>query len=176
MLSNPNFSPDKEYMADNTNMDRIKKSKVKADLSDYRYALFPVYLIRGSYRGKNRLYYVNGQTGKVAQDFPFGYLEYYLGRIIGTLIGSIIPSVIFFFGINCFVRIWEENHEKQIGVSGGMLYLISWLAAFLFLYILETKYNGKESLREAKGRVGETAIVPNARNYRVPGSFKIIND
>jgi DNA-directed RNA polymerase subunit RPC12/RpoP len=176
LLSNPNFSFDNEYIADNTNISRIKETHVKADLSDYRYALFPVYLIRGSYRGKKCLYYVNGQTGKAAEDFPFSYLEYYLGRIAGTLIGSIIPSVIFFFGINCFVRIWEENYEKQIGVSGGMLYLISFVAAFLFLYILETKYNGKESLHEARGTVGETAIVPNAKNYRIQGSFKIIKD
>jgi DNA-directed RNA polymerase subunit RPC12/RpoP len=176
LLSKPNFKFDDEMFADNTYIDRIKKSKVKADFSDYRYALFPVYLIRGSYRGKNRLYYVNGQTGKAAEDFPFSYLAYYLGRMIGTLISSIIPSVIFFFGINSFVRIWEENHEKQTGVSGGMLYLISFVAAFLFLYILETKHNGKESLREARGMAGETAIVPNTKNYRVPGSFKIIKD
>jgi DNA-directed RNA polymerase subunit RPC12/RpoP len=176
MLSNPNFSYDNEYIADNTNIDRIKKSKVKADLSDYRYALFPVYLIRGSYRGRNHLYYVNGQTGKVAENFPFSYLEYYLNRIAGTFIGSIIPSVMFFVVVYGFVKIWEENYEKQIGVSGGMLYLISWLAAFLFLYLLETKHNGKESLREARGMVGEAAVVPNARNYRVLGSFKIIKE
>jgi DNA-directed RNA polymerase subunit RPC12/RpoP len=176
LLSNPNFSFDNEYIADNTNIDRIKKSKVKADLSDYRYALFPMYLIRGSYHGKKRLYYVNGQTGKVAEDFPFSYLEYYLNRIVGTLVGSLLVGGIFSIGIKCFIRVWEENHDKQIGVSGGMVFFLSWLAAFLFLYILETKTNGKESLHEARGMAGETAIVPNARNYRVLGSFKIIKD
>jgi hypothetical protein len=79
VLSNSNFDVDDEMLADNTYIDRIKKSKVKADFSDYRYALFPTYLIRGRYRGKTKLFYVNGQTGKVAEDFPFSYLEYYLG-------------------------------------------------------------------------------------------------
>jgi hypothetical protein len=46
----------------------------------------------------------------------------------------------------------------------------------LLLNILETKNNGKESLREAKGTVGEAAVVQNVRNYRVSGSFKIIKD
>jgi DNA-directed RNA polymerase subunit RPC12/RpoP len=176
MLSNPNFSFDNEYIADNTNIDRIKKSKVKADLSDYRYALFPVYLIRGSYRGKKRLYYVNGQTGKVAEDFPFSYLEYYLNRIAGTLVGSLLVGGIFSILIRCFIRLWEENNDIQPGIPGGIIFLISWLAAFLLLNILETKNNGKESLREAKGTVGEAAVVQNVRNYRVSGSFKIIKD
>jgi hypothetical protein len=174
LLSNPNFSFDQEYIADHTNISRIKKSKAKADLSDYRYALFPVYLIRGSYRGKKRLYYVNGQTGKVAQDFPFGYLEYYLNRIAGTFVGSLLVGGIFSIGIKCFIRLWEESNDIQQGISGGMIFLITWLATFLLLNILETKQNGKESLREAKGNVGAADIVQNVKNYRVAGSFKII--
>jgi DNA-directed RNA polymerase subunit RPC12/RpoP len=174
LLSNPNFSFDQEYIADHTNIGRIKKSKVKADLSDYRYALFPVYLIRGSYRGKKRLYYVNGQTGKVAQDFPFGYLEYYLNRIAGTFVGSLLVGGIFSIGIKCFIRLWEESNDIQHGISGGMIFLMTWMATFLLLNILETKQNGKESLREAKGNVGAADIVQNVKNYRVAGSFKII--
>jgi hypothetical protein len=174
LLSNPNFAIEDDYFADQANIERIKKSKVKADLSDYRYALFPVYLIRGRYKGKTRLFYVNGQTGKVAEDFPFSYLAYYLNRFAGTLFGSIILSVIFFFGVYGFARVWEGNHDKQLGLSNGMLYLITFAATFLFVNFLETKYNGKESLREARGTVGECAIVPNAGNYRVPESFKII--
>jgi DNA-directed RNA polymerase subunit RPC12/RpoP len=174
LLSNPNFAFEDDYFADQANIERIKKSKVKADLSDYRYALFPVYLIRGRYKGKTRLFYVNGQTGKVAEDFPFSYLAYYLNRFAGTLFGSIILSVIFFFGVYGFARVWEGNHDKQLGLSNGMLYLITFAATFLFVNFLETKYNGKESLREARGTVGECAIVPNAGNYRVPESFKII--
>jgi DNA-directed RNA polymerase subunit RPC12/RpoP len=176
LLSNPNFSFDDEYIADHTNIGRIKKSKAKADLNDYRYALFPVYLIRGNYRGKSHLYYVNGQTGKVAQDFPFSYLEYYLNRIAGTFVGSLLAGGIFSIGVKCFIRLWEENNDIQKGIPGGMIFLITWLATFLFLYLLETKDNGKESLREAKGTVGEADIVQNARNYRVLGSFKIIKD
>jgi hypothetical protein len=174
LLSNPNFAFEDDYFADQANIERIKKSKVKADLSDYRYALFPVYLIRGRYKGKTRLFYVNGQTGKVAEDFPFSYLAYYLNRIAGTLIGSIMLSVIFFVGVYGFARVWEGNHDKPIGLSNGILYLITFAVTFLFVNFLETKHNGKESLREARGMVGECAIVPNAGNYRVPESFKII--
>jgi DNA-directed RNA polymerase subunit RPC12/RpoP len=176
LLSSPNFQYDEEYIADHTNISRIKKSKVQADLSDYRYALFPVYLIRGTYRGKNRLYYVNGQTGKVAEDFPFSYLEYYLNRIAGTFVGSLFVGGIFFAIIKCFATLWEKNNDTQLGISGGMLFLITWLAAFLFLNIIETKQNGKESLQEARGMVGEVAIVQNVRNYRVSGSLKIIKN
>jgi hypothetical protein len=135
-----------------------------------------VYLIRGSYRGKKHLYYVNGQTGKVAEDFPFSYLEYYLNRIAGTLVGGLLVGGIFSILIRCFIRLWEENNDIQPGIPGGIIFLISWLAAFLLLNILETKNNGKESLREAKGTVGEAAVIQNVRNYRVSGSFKIIKD
>jgi hypothetical protein len=176
VLSNSNFDVDDEMLADNTYIDRIKKSKVKADFSDYRYALFPTYLIRGRYRGKTKLFYVNGQTGKVAEDFPFSYLEYYLGRIIGTLIGAIIPSVMFFILAKGLVRIWEESNERQLGMSGGMIYLITFAVTFLFMYILESKYNGKEDLKRAKSSVKTVPIVQNAKNYRIQGSFKIIKD
>jgi DNA-directed RNA polymerase subunit RPC12/RpoP len=176
VLSNSNFDVDDEMLADNTYIDRIKKSKVKADFSDYRYALFPTYLIRGRYRGKTKLFYVNGQTGKVAEDFPFSYLEYYLGRIIGTLIGAIIPSVMFFILAKGLVRIWEESNERQLGMSGGMIYLITFAVTFLFMYILESKYNGKEDLKRAKSSVKTVPIVQNAKNYRIQESFKIIKD
>jgi DNA-directed RNA polymerase subunit RPC12/RpoP len=177
LLSNPNFEFDNEFIADNTNIDRIKKSKVKADFSDYRYALFPVYLIRGKYRGKNQLYYVNGQTGKAAEDFPFSYLTYYLNRIVGILIGSLFLGVIFFIATKGFMKIWENNYETQIGVSSGMIFLIAWLAAFLLSWILEAKTgSNKEDLRAARAKVGRVSIVQNAKKYRVPGSFKIIKD
>jgi DNA-directed RNA polymerase subunit RPC12/RpoP len=169
-----NFDFDSEYVADNTNIHRIKKSKVRADLSDYRYALFPVYIFRGKYRGKTYLYYVNGQTGKVAANFPFNYLEYYLSRIAGTMAGSFAVGCIFCLGAKCFIKVWEENNDMQIGISGALLFLLSWLAAFLLTYFLETKYNGKEDLRAAKASVGQVQIVQNAKNFRVPGTFKII--
>jgi DNA-directed RNA polymerase subunit RPC12/RpoP len=176
VLSNSNFDVDDEMLADNTYLDRIKKSNVKADFSDYRYALFPTYLIRGRYRGRTKLFYVNGQTGKVAEDFPFDYLAYYLNYIIGTLIGTIIPSVMFFVVAKGFVRIWEENHERQLGLSGGQLYLITFILTFLFFHVLHSRYEGKEALKEAKSSVKTVPIVQNAKNYRIPGSFKIIKD
>jgi DNA-directed RNA polymerase subunit RPC12/RpoP len=173
--SNLSSDFDREYIADNTNIDRIKKSKVKADLSDYRYALFPVYIIRGRYRGKDYLYYVNGQTGKVAANFPLGYAQYYISQIIGVLAGSFLVSGIFLLGVKAFIKLWEENNDLGVGISNGNLFLIVWLVTFLIVGILEMKYNSNDSLREAKQSVGEIKIVPNAKNFRVPGSFKIIS-
>jgi DNA-directed RNA polymerase subunit RPC12/RpoP len=176
VLSNSNFDIDDEALADNIYLDRVKKSKVKADFSDYRYALFPTYLIRGRYKGKTKLFYVNGQTGKIAEDFPFDYLAYYLNRIIGTLIAAIIPSIIFFIGANIFIKLWAENNDRQPGLPGGTLYLIVFLATYLFINLMETKHNGKAALKEAKSSVKTVPIVQNAKNYRIPGSFKIIRD
>jgi DNA-directed RNA polymerase subunit RPC12/RpoP len=176
VLSNSNFDIDDEVLADNIYLDRIKKSKVKVDLSDYRYALFPTYLIRGRYKGETKLFYVNGQTGKIAEDFPFDYLAYYLNRIVGTLIAAIIPSIIFFIGANIFIKLWAENNDRQPGLSGGMLYLIVFFVTYLLTNIMETKFNGKEALKAAKKSVKTVPIVQNAKNYRIPGSFKIIKD
>jgi hypothetical protein len=176
VLSNSNFDIDDEVLADNIYLDRIKKSKVKVDLSDYRYALFPTYLIRGRYKGETKLFYVNGQTGKIAEDFPFDYLAYYLNRIVGTLIAAIIPSIIFFIGANIFIKLWAENNDRQPGLSGGMLYLIVFFVTYLLINITETKFNGKEALKTARKSVKTVPIVQNAKNYRIPGSFKIIKD
>jgi hypothetical protein len=58
-----------------------------------------------------------------------------------------------------------------------MIFLIAWLAAFLLSWILEAKTgSNKEDLRAARAKVGRVSIVQNAKNYRVPGSFKIIKD
>jgi hypothetical protein len=41
---------------------------------------------------------------------------------------------------------------------------------------METKHNGKAALKAAKSSVKTVPIVQNAKNYRIPGSFKIIRD
>jgi hypothetical protein len=121
------------------------------------------------------LYYVNGQTGKVAANFPLGYAQYYISQIIGVLAGSFLVSGIFLLGVKAFIKLWEENNDLGVGISNGNLFLIVWLVTFLIVGILEMKYNSNDSLREAKQSVGEIKIVPNAKNFRVPGSFKIIS-
>jgi hypothetical protein len=180
LLSDVNFDNEffeKEYLADSMYVDRIKKSTVKADFSDYRYALFPVYIIRGSYRGKNYFYYVNGQTGKVAANFPLDYLQYYLNQLLGAFVGSFFIFGVFIFLAKFFIKFWTENKDIQpyaTGISNGMLFLSVWLVSFLFVYFLEAKYNGKEDLNRARENVGEVSVVQNAKNFRVPGTFKIL--
>ena len=63
-----------------------------------KYAMYPVWLLNTTYRGKSYQFAMNGQTGKLVGDMPIGTKEYWLWHLFYTAImGGITWLIIFLF-------------------------------------------------------------------------------
>ncbi len=163
--NNINFESDTEQMLDEVCVNNIKNMKTKIRMKRYRYALFPVYLLRGEYKGKTYLYAINGQNGRVSGKFPSGIASGFLAELFGAAFGALLISAIIFFALQAMI--------KESGISGAAAFGIIYALCFLMTGFLELKTNAKGNVSEKKRLLGIKPTVANAKRYRVSGSFRI---
>ncbi len=63
---------------------QTKRVNIRLENAKSKYAFFPVWLMTASYQGKNYLYAMNGQSGKIAGDMPIDKKAQYMWHAIYT--------------------------------------------------------------------------------------------
>jgi DNA-directed RNA polymerase subunit RPC12/RpoP len=162
--NNVNFKCDSGF-GEAANIGRIKKFTADVKTDRHYYALFPVYLIRCEYREKNYLFAVNGQTGKLAGKFEFGKINFVLQNLAGCAVGALMFSAVMFLAILMPLK-------RLNNVPLPLAFLVLFAASMLFISVLEITHNGGWSLDWTKEYLGQKPAVPNAKYYRVKGSFR----
>jgi DNA-directed RNA polymerase subunit RPC12/RpoP len=152
-----------QILPENTDL----KMKV-SDLS-YKYALFPVYLIRTEYKNKTRLFVVNGQTGKMSGRLPVSAFSIALNVFLGSFLVSLMGAGILKLMITTFLKLAEENDMGAFSVSYPMLFLIVF-ALFSIVRLVKIK-DEIDIWRKIYGYKTDDA---NADNYIVHDSSGIV--
>lgn len=70
----------------------VESKQMRLVDSTHKYALLPIYLLINKYKGKDHIFIINGQTGKVVGDTPISNLK----RVLfagSLLVGSLILLV-----------------------------------------------------------------------------------
>ena len=83
-----------------TSYDTVKTIDSKVDILEarYWYALYPVWILNTTWRGKQYIFAMNGQTGKMVGDLPFdkgAFWKYVVSRGVG--IGAVLYALMWFF-------------------------------------------------------------------------------
>jgi predicted RNA-binding Zn-ribbon protein involved in translation (DUF1610 family) len=164
--NNVNFSVDRELILNETCISSIKSIKTKIDFTRHQYALFPIYLLRGKYKGKSYLYAINGQNGKVSGKFPFSKFSYFGINVIGEAFGALMFATV----VSIALHMVLSSLELSLIKSFGIVYTLS----FLMVHILESTTNAKSNTSHSEQLLGTKPIVANATHYRVAKSFKTI--
>lgn len=78
----------------------LKNGNVRLNNAKTRYALFPVWLLSTTYQGKNFLFCMNGQTGKMVGDLPIDKGKLWKYRFLWTgILAVVLFAAIWFFGL-----------------------------------------------------------------------------
>jgi hypothetical protein len=162
---NVNFQVDRELILDGACVDSIKHIVSRVELTSYKYALFPIYLLRGEYNGKSFLYAINGQNGKVSGKFPYSRLANLGSNLIGVGFGALMFSGVVSVALHFII--------SSLGISSLKAFGITYLLSFLLLILIEFKTNRKENRSQNEQLLGLKPTVSNAKAYRVSGSFKL---
>ena len=73
------------------------KSEVNVEPSETRYALLPVWLLHTKYRGKDYMFAINGQTGKLAGNLPISW-----GKLLAMFAGITLAGAAIYTAIMPF--------------------------------------------------------------------------
>ena len=65
-----------------------EQASIHVDHTRARYALLPVWILNTRYQGKNYLFAMNGQTGKMVGDLPMSKLAYWLWFAGSAIVGT----------------------------------------------------------------------------------------
>jgi hypothetical protein len=163
--NNVNFCVDREQILNETCLSSIKNIKVKVDFNTHRYALFPVYLLRGKFKGKSYLYAINGQNGKVSGKFPLSKFSQVACNLAGEAFGALIFATVSSIALHMVL----SSIEMPFIRSFGIIYALS----FLLVHLLESKANANGDVSHCEQLLGVKPTVANATHYRVTGSFKM---
>ena len=80
-----------------------KSSNISLSNGKAKYALYPVWLLQTSWQGKNYLFAMNGQTGKMVGDLPMDKGAYWRWWALWTLIlgagAAVVLLLLHYMGI-----------------------------------------------------------------------------
>ena len=75
-----------------------KNSSMHVNESSYKYTLYPVWVLNTTWKGKNYIFAMNGQTGKLTGDLPVDEKAYWTTLIgIGTVLSVVIVALTYLF-------------------------------------------------------------------------------
>ena len=88
----------------------VKSNRIQVKSATYHYALYPVWILNTTWRGKQYTFAMNGQTGRMVGDLPFSRKEFWKYVIPrGMIAGAGIYAV-----LECFMVLsvyqWTAFH------------------------------------------------------------------
>lgn len=139
-----------------------KQCNVDVEWRNARYAMLPVWLLNTKWDGKDFLFAMNGQTGKLVGNLPVSVskvIAWFLGLLV--VVGAVAAAAVFGLGL-----LENSSVAVQVGACVGVGALAAAIACFVFYGQMKTAVHASEAQRYRQLETFELTYQTDLFSYR----------